>query len=84
MTLDADKYRLNVDAIKSLTKDKDDAERIEFLGVLAIATGVPIIIVAVYLGELYGFSDALNATIGRLKAFYNIIDVLNVSQPSNP
>lgn len=78
MVLDADKYRVNVKPIKELTIDQTPEERIKFLSMLAVSTGVPIIIVACYVGELYGFSPELNAYIERLKNFYTIKEVLNV------
>lgn len=78
MTLDANKYRINVPSIKLMLADKSPQERYEFIGNLAIATGVPIIIVCYYVGELYGFDIQLYAFIERLKKFYNVTEVLGV------
>lgn len=77
MTLDCDQYRINVVSIKALMDPKSDKERTEFISSLAIITGVPIIIVCHYVGELYGFTDALEARIGRLKHFYKVTEVFN-------
>lgn len=80
MTLDANIYRLNTKSIELLTREKTPQERMEFIGNLAIITGVPIIIVACYMGELYGFTDELNNKIKRLMDFYTIKEVLNVKR----
>lgn len=82
MTLDADKYRVNVSMIKLLLDDKTPKERIEYLGNLAVMTSVPIIIVAAYTGELYGFTDEIDSIISRLMEFYTIKELLNVKRPS--
>lgn len=79
-TLDADKYRINIPNIIYLTKDQTPEERIKYLGRVAVATSVPIIIVCTYIGEVYGFSDELNALVDRLKLFYNISEILNVKK----
>lgn len=76
-SLDADKYRINIPDIIAFTHDKNEKERMEFMGMLAIATNVPIIIVATYIGELYGFTPELVSFIERMKLFYNIDTVLN-------
>lgn len=82
MTLDANIYRLNTKSIELLTIEKTPQERMEFIGNLAIITGVPIIVVACYMGELYGFTDELNNKIKRLMDFYTIKEVLNVRHPA--
>lgn len=78
MTLDADHYRVNVSAIKNMLKEKSDAERMEAIGVISVSTGVPIIVVCCYVGELFGFSEELKQRIETLKAFYHVTEVLNV------
>lgn len=77
MTLDANDYRINVEVIGQLTEDLTEEQRLEFIGNLAIITGVPIIVVCTYLGEAYGFTDALRARQARLMDFYNVTEVLN-------
>ena len=80
MILDANKYRLNVKYIAAALDDKTTEERYEAIGPLAISTSVPIIIVATYVGELYGLTDELQAFIGRLKDFYTVTEVLNATE----
>lgn len=82
MKLDADMYRLNVPSIRLITEDKTPAERLTFIGNMAIITGVPIIVVACYMGEIYGFSDELKAKIAKLMEFYTIKEILNVKRPN--
>lgn len=82
MIIDCDKYRLNVKDISMMLNDKTPAERLDAIGSVAVSTGVPIIVVCFYVGELYGFSSQLYAKIDRLKAFYCITGVLGVSNES--
>lgn len=82
MTLDADRYRLNVSLVEYLTKDKSPKERLELISLLAVTTGVPVIITACYIGELYGFNEEILKRIERLKDFYKIKEVLNVKSDS--
>lgn len=79
MVLDADRYRVNVKDIEWMLVDKEtDKERLEFIGLISVATGVPIIVVCCYVGELWGFTDELKAMIERLKAFYHVTEVLGI------
>lgn len=80
MKLDADIYRVNIPSIKLLTEDKSPTERLKYIGNIALITGVPIIIVSYYIGEIYGFSDELEAKIKKLMEFYIIEEVLNVKR----
>lgn len=81
MILDADKYRLSKDFVISLYKNKVGKEELQKLvSQIAVATGVPIVIVASYIGEEYGFSDALTSQIDRVKSFYNVKEIINVKK----
>ena len=75
--LDADQYRINVNAIEQHLKDKDDVDRLESVSKLAIMTGVPIVIVAVYIKELYPDLPGINGKLLRLMDFYDVNEVLN-------
>ncbi len=79
-TLDADLYRINIKDIKHFSQHWTPEQRIKDLGMLAVATGVPVIIVATYLGEIYGLTPELIAQIDRLKLFYHIDQVLNIKE----
>lgn len=76
--LNANQYRINIPSIKHLTKELSKEARLEFISNLAIITGVPIIIVCCYVGEIYGFTPDLLAKIEYLKKFYTVDEVLNV------
>lgn len=78
MVLDANAYRVNIPSIRLLTEDKTPSERIKYSGNIAVATGVPIIIVLVYIGEIYGSSQELHSQIASLMKFYSVDEVLNV------
>lgn len=79
MVLDADKYRVNMKVVESMMYEKKTPkDRMEFIGAIAVATGVPIIVVACYVGEIFGFTEELKAFIERLKAFYHITEILGV------
>ena len=78
--LDANMYRLSKKAVIDLMVDKNQEERLFQIGVAAIATGVPIIITAVYVGENFGFTSDLQAFIERLKKFYLVETVINIQE----
>lgn len=78
MTLNADHYRASLPDIITFTKDKDSKERFNMLSILAIVTNVPIIIVCVYLIELYGPDEKVSNQMERLKKFYKIDEVLGI------
>lgn len=78
MILDAGKYRFQMPYIIGLTKDKSPEDLHYMIGMLSIASGVPIIIVAYYLIELYGFNKEIYDFIERLKKFYGVTEVINL------
>ncbi len=77
-SLDASKYTINIPSIKMLLDDKSEADRLEFIGNVAVYSGVPIIVVCHYVGLLYGYSNELLDKIERLKAFYQVDEVTGV------
>lgn len=75
MIVNANDYRVNLKAIELMFESKKtDQERREHIGSVAVATGVPIIVVSQYLGEIYGFTPELEAFMERLKFFYKITE----------
>lgn len=72
MKLDAEKYRINIPLIKLLLERKEPHEIVPYIGAIAVATDVPILVVCHYIGEIYGFSGELLALIERLKDFYQV------------
>lgn len=79
MTIDCDRYRVNVPVIAELTKDMDEEERLEFIATFSAGSHVPIIAVACYIGELYGVSEALQFYLNSLILFYRVSEVKNTS-----
>ena len=45
-------------------------------GVIAVATGCPIVAVLCFIGELYGFSDEINKAIDRIVKFYGYDEIV--------
>lgn len=76
MTIDLNKYRVNIPVIKAWIKQKHGQNPIDFASELAVATNVPIIVVFHYIGEIIGFSDELNDKIEKLKKFYGITKII--------
>lgn len=76
-SLNADNYRLNIPAIKHLTREMNAKQRLEFCGRLAIMTGVPIVVIGYYLAEIYGMDEKLKSFINKMKDFYHIGIVYN-------
>lgn len=59
-----------------MLKSKPTREKqLEHLSSVAVATGVPIIVVSQYFGELYGFCPELTSYMSRLKHFYKITEL---------
>jgi len=77
MILDCDKYKLSLPFIRDLTKDLTQLERLQTIGIIAIASGVPIIVVATFIGELWGYTIELEGFIERLKTFYMVEEIVN-------
>jgi len=78
MKLNADSYRINIPFVKLLTQDLTPEKRLTYVSNVAVATGVPIIIICCYVGELYGFSISLVNLIHSLMKFYVVDEVLNL------
>ncbi len=77
MRLDCDAYRINIKSFKILLDDKTEEERLGQIGALAVGSQVPIIVVACYVGELYGFSAELVEIINKLADFYGVDEIIN-------
>jgi hypothetical protein len=72
MIYDAELYRHTVvPQIEAWFKDRPDRTPVEQIGLIAIATHCPIIVVAQYLEELYGATTELNALKQVLAKFYH-------------
>lgn len=68
-------YRNNVDFLNMLW-DRDPTQTVnDFVSRAALATGVPCIVVAHYLGEHIGFTDDVNKKIKNLMEFYGYENV---------
>lgn len=80
MILDCDKYRLSKPAIESFMRNLTYDARLNEIGAISVATMVPIIVVCIYVGELYGFTTELNEFIRRLKEFYIVTEVINIKE----
>lgn len=78
VVLDADAYRVNIPTIKLLTEDKTPEERMKYIGNIAVITGVPIIVVVVYIEEIYGTTSELQSKKKSLMEFYTVSEILNV------
>lgn len=76
--LDANSYRNNIKFIDDICKNKTEERRLKDLTIVAQACGVHIILVTCYIGELYGFTDAVKNKIDSLKKFYKIEDIKGV------
>ncbi len=76
MIVDLSHYRVNMPAVQRFCD-----LRLGDLGVercmteLAITTSCPCIVIAFYIGELYGFTDEVNRIIKRLTEFYGYTEI---------
>lgn len=81
MELDVDRYRVNFEYIYLLTKDLTEDERLKFISSLSAATHCPILAVAVYLAEMYGWTPKVTELVDRLKRFYFINTITGIRRP---
>lgn len=67
-------YRSRFEDVKRLLASKTRNRRINDLrrvaAEIAITTGVPVVVVLVYIGEINGFTDDINAAIKDINDFY--------------
>lgn len=76
MTLDIDKYRINIPFIETYINNQPNMDFEAELTILAASKDIPIIAVCYYMGELYGFNTRLLNKINRLKIFYNVSNII--------
>jgi hypothetical protein len=75
--IDLNSYRAtNFEYIKTWLANKPDSPIKELVSEIALATGVPVIAVSHFIGEIKGFTPELLASIERLKKFYGITEVV--------
>jgi hypothetical protein len=76
MRVEIGRYRNSKDFILYLwNKDKSNDHN-SFVANAAVATGVPCIVVAHFLGEIIGFTPEVNAIMKRLTKFYGYTEVV--------
>lgn len=82
MTIDLERYRRVIKPLIKLYVERQTrtVTKSQVCGPLAIATNCPIIAVAHFVGELYGFDAELTGYIDRLVAFYKVDAVINQEQ----
>jgi hypothetical protein len=76
VVINLDHYRTNIPAVKrhcdgflkEMSVDRCVTE-------IAISTHCPCIVIAHYVGELYGFTDEVNDVIDRLTKFYGYTEI---------
>lgn len=71
-TIDLDKYRASIPAIKRFLDNKPTDKRQEYIGEAAVVTGCHIIAVCHYYGELYGYTPELIERLASLMKFYQM------------
>lgn len=80
MILDALEYSVNISYVKAHLDARPGWKFSEEVGVLSIASGVPIIIVSHYIGELFGYTEEITSKIKRDMLFYSVVSVRNTKQ----
>lgn len=77
--VDVNKYRVNKEGILKLI-ESSNYDRFRAISVAAVASHVPVIAVACFVGEKYGFDDELKDFIKKLVQFYDIENIENVEE----
>lgn len=70
------RYRTNIPFIKTIYDREIKRHTVErIISECAVSTGVPVIAVTFYVGELYGFTPEIYTMIEKFKTFYNYKEV---------
>lgn len=77
MILNCDDYRISFKDVTMLLGMKPLEERFDHIGMVAVVTNVPIIVVCHYFGEVSGYNNQLNDFIAELCIFYKVLEVKN-------
>lgn len=77
--LDLNDYRhTTFSLVKSICEFRADENPYDLIGDIALATECPIIVVAHYVGEIYGQTPELLSQIDRFMIFYNETEVRGI------
>jgi hypothetical protein len=78
-------HSLKVSNAAALLLDSDKIPQMGKIGSVAVATQIPIIAVAHYFGQMYGYTSQLYGYIERLCKFYDVNEVIhfNAENSSN-
>ncbi len=73
-TIDCNTYRERFNDIKYLTELKKGNvnDMMTDIGLYAHSTGVPVIVIAHFIGEIYGLTPQIESYIARTMGFYRI------------
>lgn len=77
MTLDCDQFRVNFEPLKNFLSRKAPDTHLRSVTEFSVAYSVPIIVTLCYYGELYGFTEEVDAEIRRLMEFYRVTELIN-------
>jgi hypothetical protein len=76
MTLDIDKYRVNIPHLKVfLDRQEGDERRHGAVSEFAVVSGVPVLACFYYYAELYGMTPEIQKSIDSLTEFYRISEL---------
>lgn len=77
MTLDLSLYEANKAFVQSWYTGKSNRDIKTAISMMSIATCVPAIVIAYWLGEITSWNDDIIHAISRLKDFYGYTEILN-------
>lgn len=68
--------RVNLPLVKQWIDSKGFDQLEQTIAELAIATGCPVIAICTFIGEIYGMTEQLQASLNRKMAFYQYSEVM--------
>lgn len=77
MQLDVSLYKDSIPTIKRILANNEGKDLDDMLGLLSIATGIHILVIAYMYGQLFGFTEELNEKIKSLQEFYSYVEIQN-------
>jgi len=75
MRININDYRVNKDYLERVLRLNPDKNPIKLCAEISMETGVPIIAILHYLGELQGYTDKLINHINEIREFYQYTNV---------
>lgn len=80
MRISLKQYEVNKSIVQNWYKDKGNSRPEDAVATMAIATMVPCIVVAYWIGEVTGYPEHIVTTIKNLTKFYGYTEIVDLPE----